>query len=450
MHTNVSYYVNSLTDDHSSVCHLFGCSACTAPVKVSRDTTVTLSGANIYTVRRDDLAASVMINDTETQSQDYSLVLMLDPQANHSFVYYATSINFVGDYLQSVHSNDESFLAVTALAEDTVIRIAPSQTVYINDVIALNNSIIIIPVIQSVHAANITHTAISYGEEYKIALNLGETWMISSREDITGTRVTANKAVSFYSGHHCASGKSTNCALLTEQIPPYNSWGNSFALHTNISGLKGNMFKIIASDAGANVYMNCTSEGDSYEISNFNLGFRQHIVIPVNHDYCTVNSDKNILMLQFKDSSGLIQDTFMTIIPALNHFQTRYVFNTYPSFDSYAVITLKNTDPNTDSLLLNKSPVTLKWKSIEISGDIYYYGTLSLSAKRHALEFSKNNIKFGAVIYGVGENNVDTYALPAGLALHVKNDLPFQGTFIHIHTYVHTYIHMYINIDNMV
>ena len=303
MHTNVSYYVNSLTDDHSSVCHLFGCSACAAPVKISRDTTVTLSGANIYTVKRDEIAASVMINDTETQSQDYSLVLMLDPQANHSFVYYAASTEFVGDYLQSVHSNDESFLAVTALAENTVIRIAPSQTVYISDVIALNNSIIIIPVIQSVREANITHTAISYGEEYKITLNLGETWIISSREDITGTRVTANKAVSFYSGHHCASGESTDCALLTEQIPPYNSWGNSFILNINISGLKGNMFKIITSDAGANVYMNCTSEGDNYETSNFNLGFRQHTVISVTHDYCTVNSDENILMLQFKCSS---------------------------------------------------------------------------------------------------------------------------------------------------
>ena len=132
----------------------------------------------------------------------------------------------------------------------------------------------------------------------------------------------------------------------------------------------------------------------------------------------------------------------MTIIPALNHFQTRYIFNTYPSFDSYAVITLKNTDPNTaDSLLLNKSPVTLKWKLCEINGDKYYYGTLSLSAGRYTLEFSKNNIKFGAIIYGVDKNNVDTYAFPAGLALHVKNDLPFKGTYsIYISN---AYIYMY-------
>ena len=438
MHTNVSYYVNSFINDRSSVCHLFGCPTCTASVKVFKDTTVTLSGANIYTVKRDEIAASVMINDAKTQSQDYSLVLMLDPQANHSFIYYAAAIEFMGDYLQSVHSNDESFLAVTALAEDTVIRIAPSQTLYTNDTIVWNNSIIVLTVIQSGSTPNIIDTVISYGEEYKIILNLGETWMISSRKDITGTRVTANKAVSLYSGHYCASGKSADCTLLTEQIPPYNSWGNSFILHTNISGLNGNMFKIIASDVGANVYMNCTTDGDNYGTFTFNLGFRQHTVIPVTHDYCTVNSDENILMFQFKDSSGLMQDTFMTILPALSHFQIRYVFNTYPKFDSYVMMTLKNTDPSTDSLLLNKSPVTLKWKSIEISGDIYYYGTLSLSARRYTLEFSKCNIKFGAVIYGIGKNNVDTYALPAGLALHVKNDLPFQGAHIDI-TYIHDY-----------
>lgn len=430
MFTNVLYYANSLINDDPSVCHLFGCTNCTAPIDVPRDTTVTLSGANMYTVRRDELAASVMINDTRTQSQDYSLVLMLDSQANHSFVYYAASIEFVGDYLQSVHSNDANFLAITALAEDTVITIAPSHNIHISDAIVLNNYIIRIPPSPYFNNIDISDLTISYGEEYKIRLDLGETWMASSREDITGTKITANKAISLYSGHYCASGESTDCSILTEQIPPYNSWGSSFILHTNISGLRGNMIKIIASDAGANVHMNCTSEGDNYETAKFNLGSRQHTVIPIPQDYCIVDSDENILMLQFKDSSGLIQETFMTIILALSHYQTRYVFNTYPDFDNYVVMTVKNTDPSTDSLLLNKSPVNIKWKAIEISGDKYYFGTLSLSYKRHTLEFSKNDIKFAAVIYGVGENNLDTYALPAGLALHVKDDLAFQGTYM--------------------
>ena len=431
MYTDVLFYVNSVVNNTLSVCHLYGCTNCTAPVQISMSTTVTLSGENIYTVRRDELAASVMINDSKSQSQDYSLVLMLNQQSNHSFVYYAASVDFVGDYLQSMHSNDESFFAVTALANDTVLRISPSQTVYITDVIVCNNVIIrIMPRYSRYQTANINDVMIAYGEEYKITLGLGETLMISSSEDLTGFKITANKAISVYSGHYCASGKSTNCSILSEQIPPYNSWGNSFVLHTNISGLSGNMFKTIASDAGAKITINCTTEGDNYEVNNYNLGFRQHAVIPIIHDYCIVDSDKNILVIQFKDCDQLVKDTFMTIVPAVDHFQTRYVFNTYTTFDNYVVLSVKNIDPDSNSLLLNKSPVALEWKSVDINENTYYIGTLLLSANRHTIEFSRDDIKFGAIVYGIGENYIDTYALPAGLALEVKENLPIQGMYV--------------------
>ena len=431
LYTDVLFYANSLINYAVSVCHLFGCTTCTVPVTISEDTTTSLSGEIIYSVKRDRLAASVMINDSRTQSQDYSLVLMLDPRANHSFVYYTASVDFVGDYLQSIHSNDESFFAVTALASNTMIRIAPSQTIYIKDVIVCNNVIIrIMPRYSRYQTANISDVMIAYGEEYKITLDLGETLMISSSEDLTGFKITANKTISVYSGHYCASGKSTNCSILSEQMPPYNSWGNNFILHTNISGLSGNMVKIIASDAGANITMNCTTEGDNYEVNNYNLGFRQHAVISIIHDYCIVDSDENILVIQFKDSDQLVKDTFMTIVPALHHFQTRYVFNTYTTFDSYVVLSIKNTDPNSNSLLLNKNPVTLAWKSVDINENTYYIGTLSLPANRHTIEFSRDDIKFGAVVYGIGKNHIDTYALPAGLALEVKENLPIQGMYV--------------------
>ena len=400
-HQTLVYYVNSLVNNTVSVCHLFG-SANSDPVKVTKHR---LQGGNIYSVRRDGLVASLGFYDTKTLSQDFSLVIMLDPQANHSFVHYAACIDFVGDYLLSVHSNDESFFAITVLANDTVIRIAPSKTVTIRD-------------------ANV-----SYSQEHTMILNLGDTVVVSSSEDLTGSRVTANKAVSFYSGHHCTSNRDTNCSILTEQIPPYNSWGNSFMLHTNASGIRGNMFKIIASDVGANVTMNCTTDGSNYEANNFNLVFRQHKVISVIHDYCIVDSDENILIIQFKDSDESLQDTFMTIIPALSHFQTHYVFETYSNFDNHVVMTVKNTNPNTYSLLLNNNPVTLEWESVEINEITYYYSMLSLSANnRQKLEFSRNDIKFGAMIYGITQReNNDTFALPAGLALNIREDLPMQG-----------------------
>ena len=398
-----------------SVCSIFRFIE-TSPAEITNDRPfISGNGLNIYSARKNQVVASVVV-----ESRDYSLTLMIDPTANHSFVYYAASVDFVGDYLQSIHSNDESFFGIIALADNTVVRVALSKTVSIAEVIFTSG-------------AEHSMTIVTHGEEHKTTLNLGDTLRIYSNEDLTGSRLTANRAASFYSGHDCVSGRRTNCSILMEQIPPYNSWGNVFALHTNINGLRGNMFKIIASDVGANVMTNCTTNGTDYEVNNFNLGFRQHIVISVIHDYCVVDSDENILVIQFKDSGQKLHDTFMTILPALSHFQTKHVVQTYNSFprhDYYVVLSVENTDPNTESLLLNDSPFTSEWKLVEINGNNYYYTTLSLSFfTRQSLQFSNNDIKFGAVLYGVRqrENRFETLAQPAGLALDIDETLPIQS-----------------------
>ena len=73
--------------------------------------------------------------------------------------------------------------------------------------------------------------------------------------------------------------------------------------------------------------INCTTDGTNYEAYNINLGFRQHTVLSIPHDYYTVKSDENILIIQFRDSSPALMDTFMTIIPAPVHFEDSYVLN---------------------------------------------------------------------------------------------------------------------------
>ena len=400
------YYVNSLVNDTVPACSLFGL-ATNGPFEVRNDSTRLIGDVNIYSVRRDKLTASLGIT-SQNFRRDFSLVLMFDPQADHSFVYYAASIDFVGDYLQSMHSNDESFFAIIALADNTLIRVAPSKTISVGNIVVSN-------------------IVISDGEEHTMTLNLGDTLRVFSDEDLTGSRVTANKAILFHSGHNCAPGRPTNCSVLTEQIPPYNSWGNTFVLHTNVSGLRGNMFKIIASDVGANVLMNCTTDGIDYEANNFTLGFRQHTVLSVTHDYCTVKSDENILIIQFRDSSPPLMDTFMTIIPALVHYEDNYVFNTYRDFTNYIAITVKDTNITYNSILINNNPVTVRWEMIELDGDVYYFSTLVLTVGRHVVTFSEGSVEFGAVVYGSNED--DMFALPAGMRLSIAENLPRAGLY---------------------
>ena len=401
---SIALVVNTIHDnDTIQICQSVGCttSTCTTPILVD-NTTSFLSADTLYSVERGMLVASAVFVDSLTQSNDLTLVLMLDPQANHSFVYYAVSIDFIGDFLQALHSNDDSIMRITALASNTEVRIAPSHNVDING------------------------SFVFYGEEIIMILDAGETMTISSNEDLTGSRVTANKTVSFYSGHYCASGRTTNCSILNEHIPPYNSWGNTFVLHTNVSGLMGNMFKIIVSDVGANVLMNCTNDGTNYEANNFNLGFRQHTVFSVTHDYCTVESDENILIVQFRDSSPPLMDTFMTIIPSPVHYEDIYVFNAYGNVNNYIAITVKDIDITKNSVIIDNSLVTVTWEMIELDGDVYHFSTLIiLTAGRHVITFSEGSVRFGAVIYI--SNEIGTIALPAGMRLSMADDFPRAG-----------------------
>ena len=398
---SMRFHVNTFhSNGTTAVCQLFGCTTCTAPIIVDNRTSVLISD-KLYSVARGMLVASAVFTDSLTQSSDYTLVLMFDPQANHSFVYYAASIDFIGDYLQALHSNDNSVMRITALTSNTEVRIAPSQDVDING------------------------SFVFHGEEITFIMDTGESLIVSSNEDLTGSRVTANRAVSLYSGHYCAPGRTTSCSILNEQIPPYNSWGNTFVLYTNVGGLRGNMFKIIASDVGANVMMNCTTDGTNYEVSHYNLGFRQPTVLSVSHDYCTVRSDENILIIQFRDSSPPMMDTFMTIIPSLVHYEDSYVFNAYEDFTNHIAITVKDNDITDNSIIIDNSPVTVRWKIIELDGDEYYFSTLMLTSGRHTITFSGSSIRFGAVIYGSNTN--DMFALPAGIRLNITKNLPHSG-----------------------
>ena len=411
------YFVNSrYNNGTTAVCQALGCTTCTTPIMID-NTTAILSANILYSVERGMLVASVVFIDSLTQSTDTTLVLMMDPQSDHSFVYYAVSVDFIGDYLQQLHSNDDSIMRITALVSNTEVRIAPSQDV------------------------NINGSVVFHGEEIIFILNIGESLMVSSSEDLTGSRVTANRAISFYSGHYCATNRTTNCSILNEQIPPYNSWGSTFILHTNISGLRGNTFKIVASDFGANVSMNCTTDGADYEVDSFYLAFRQHTVLSVSHDYCTVKSDGNILIIQFRDSSPPLMDTFMTIIPALVHYEDNYVLTVHEGVNNYIAVTVKDTNsPTSSSLMSNNNPIVVTWQMIELNGEIYYFTTSVLTAGRHVITISGNSLAFGVIIYGSSYN--DSFALPAGMKLNIAENLPYEGLY-YIYVY---YLICYINI----
>ena len=369
---------------------------------IENDRNTVITEDDIFSVKDQLITVSVLLEHTQSQLTHYGLLLMLNPLANYSFVYYVASIEFVDDYLLSLYLNDNNVVHIIALASDTVVRIAPSKDI------------------------NINKMTVSYGEEYTSRMNIGNTLTISSSQDLTGSRVTSNKPISLFSGHYC---NDDNCSVLIQQIPPFNSWANAFILHTNISydnGITGNWIKLIASDTGANVTLNCTTDGINYESSGYSLDFREHVVLLIMHKHCAITSDENILILQFQNSNttNTSADTFMLIVAGLVHYETHYVFNTFDNL-TFAAVTVPTENPRFNPLLINNSVYYANWENTELNADVYYYTTISLPAGVHTFAFVGNYVKLGVIIFGYSTNN--TYASPAGMRLNLSTDLPSQG-----------------------
>lgn len=397
--TTIQLYINSLHNDMVPICHLYGCMTCNGPLEVDTNMTLVIEDNIIFSVRSDLLTATALFSNTRSLSTSYTLLLMLDVQAEHSSVYYAASVE------AHLQPNGNNVLHIMALTDNTEVRIAPSRDFTINGRMVL------------------------FGEEYMLMLSIGETVTVVSSKDLTGSRVTTSKTASFYSGEICSTDQSSNyCSILIQQIPPYNSWGNSFIVHTNISsrdGLFNDKYKIIASDTGANVLFTCTNDGTVYIHKNFTLGFRQYSVLTILHKYCIVTSDERILVLQFQSSSNILVHTFSTVIPAEIQYANYYTFNAFENFTSIAALTVKTENSTIAPLLLDNSLVEVNWEQINFGGYIFSYATLTLNAGRHTLTFSGNNIKFGAMLYGF--NGPDTYGLPVGMEVDQTMNLPLQG-----------------------
>lgn len=71
------------------------------------------------------------------------------------------------------------------------------------------------------------------GETVNITLQREETLLLAYNGDLNGTKVTANRPISFFSGDACSAiplvGRGHTCDQIIEQLPPVEAWGCTFA-----------------------------------------------------------------------------------------------------------------------------------------------------------------------------------------------------------------------------
>ena len=132
--------------------------------------------------------------------------------------------------------------------------------------------------------------------------------------DITGTKVTASKPISFFSGHECViNAASRRCDVLAEQLPPTRLWGLVYYF-APLAGWSSYKIKVLAAYDSTLVDIYCNNTANSYTI----FAGRFLDITYNDQEFCEVRASQEVLVAQFSDYQD--SQSMMTLIPSTDHY----------------------------------------------------------------------------------------------------------------------------------
>lgn len=322
--------------------------------------------------------------------------LMLD--LARDYVYYAISV--------SARAHNSQLLLV-GCEDNTLFTISPTRDV------SLPSDL------QNESSPLVSITAGSSSNE--LHLNQMQTLLISSPDDLTGTKIISNKPLTVISGNQCGGSSDPTvfaCVPLAVQIPPLATWSTRFLL-APFSGRNSaeQFFKVVAATQ-TSINITC---GD---VSYLNLNIIQHEFN--SSEYCFLESMDPLLVFQISSeegvdtggdsavalispTSGYVNEVSITVLPS----------DTFPS--TYLSITALVNDIN---ILINNETMACSWCEIENSNmETVGYGcstALNVSAGSSPRQYTikaTNDGLFSVLVYGFNNATSFGYAYLGGQVL---------------------------------
>ena len=242
--------------------------------------------------------------------------------------------------------------------------------------------------------------------------------------DISGTRITANKPISVFSGHECANIplSSEPCDMLIEQLPPVDTWGIEVAIIPLRTRVGGDVIKVFAlydstiiSVTYTNLVNGAVTSGDSFVLNR--NGFRELDNI---EDFTLMQSNYPIAVFQFSRSSSadniINSDPFMLSVPPLEQYRNSYVvapapFNisvigntpTRVAYVNYTNIAVPSKHFNSSLITINNNTINAsEFKPIRRSDNSTWgYGAqLLLNNGTQVIKHENTNAAILVTIYG--------------------------------------------------
>ena len=357
----------------------------------------------------------------EVASNDAYLALpiILRP-AGSSYEYIAASVH--GDQGQVQEAKD-SVVLIIGTENDTqiIVEPAPQLTAGIEHALAPNGRFFNNPAF--------TNTVI---------IQRFQTFYLQVRgNDISGTRIIANKPTSFFSGHECANIPlmSEACDMLIEQVPPVDTWGTE-VVTIPLVNRSADTIKVFASQASTTVNVTHTniSNGMVTGDPSFTLG-RNGFMELVISDYTLIQSNNPIGVFQFSRSFRtdyiIDSDPFMMWVPPCEQYRDSFAVAPAPfdpsirgtfirrvAYVNYTNIAVPAEYFNASMITVNNNPVDASdFSAIRRSDNsIWGYGArLTLDAGAQVIRHRDPNAALSITMYGF--SNQQSWGCTGGTGL---------------------------------
>lgn len=317
-----------------------------------------------------------------------------------------------------------------AVSTETLVGFALSQALLVGNE---DNTSVTIVATQSLNFPQDTQSTqsdtifVPAGTAYTFTLHKLQTIIIGSQFDITGTSIVSNKPLTVVSGHECGNIPLVCCCEhLAVQVPPTVTWGKQYLLTPYANLTVGPYYKVIASESQTTVTLTC----DSYSNTTYLFHSGDFTVINSNGSYCSINSDKPVLVNQLGPSGGVSShesDPVISTIPPVGQYSSTVTFVVLNI--QYHLINYINIAISTkDTILLNGQPLLVEWNEIlDLNDRVIGYGTQIATTDEFGIHIynvtTQSNTKFSLLVYGFHSSTGYSYSAGINLNQLVKGKL---------------------------
>jgi len=255
-----------------------------------------------------------------------------------------------------------------------------------------------------------------------VQLNRQQTYLIREFRDLSGTKVISTKPISFFPGHECTyipTGVRA-CDHLTEQVPPTNTWGNSFLGASFLGKSSGAIYRVLSAHNSTTVIVNCTTMAQPIAYALSVAGSWEEFQA-LENSFCSIESNNPVLVMEYAQGFDLdnVGDPFMTMIPPIEQYSNNYVLNVLPEFSTnYLTIYVAPEFFQPERIFVdNSNLITANWNPVYCSTSTLcgYITRENLAAGEHSLYHQDAAARVGVSAYGF--NQFNSYGYPGGLQL---------------------------------